>query len=117
MIAATATTASRLDSPPAIRSADQGGQLGRGGRGGAGRGPADDHGDLAAHLALGPARQVAQASAVLSGVYKKGSGYRYHYQFSKLRLNSEYADKVSFIELLDCPTYGKTSHTFKTIIK
>jgi hypothetical protein len=45
----------------------------------------------------------------LSGAYKKGSGYRYHHQFSKLGLTSEYADKVSFIELLDCPTCGNTS--------
>lgn len=45
----------------------------------------------------------------LSPDYNMGSGYRYHYQFFKLGLTSEYADKVSFIELLDCPTCGKTS--------
>jgi hypothetical protein len=44
----------------------------------------------------------------LSGAYKKGS-YRYHYQFSKLGLTSEYADKVSFVELLNCPTCGNAS--------
>lgn len=47
----------------------------------------------------------------LSPAYEKGSGYKYHYQFSKLELTSEYADKVSFIELLDCPTSGNTSYT------
>jgi hypothetical protein len=44
----------------------------------------------------------------LSPTYCKGSGYRYHYQFSKIGLTPEYADKVSFVELLSCPTYGKT---------
>jgi len=45
----------------------------------------------------------------LSPAYGKGSGYRYHQQFSKIGLTSEDADKVSFIELLNCPTCGKTS--------
>jgi hypothetical protein len=45
----------------------------------------------------------------LSPAYKKGSGYKYHYEFSKLGLTPEYADKVSFTELLDCPTCGNTS--------
>ena len=45
----------------------------------------------------------------LSPSYGKGSGYRYHYQFSKIGLTPVYADKVSFVELLNCPTYGKTN--------
>ena len=45
----------------------------------------------------------------LSPLYGKGGGYRYHLQFSKLGLTAEYADKISFIELLSCPTVGKTS--------
>jgi len=44
----------------------------------------------------------------LSPSYKKGSGYRYHYQFAKIGLTPDYADKVSFVELLSCPTCGKT---------
>jgi hypothetical protein len=46
----------------------------------------------------------------LSPSYEKGSGYRYHLQFSKIGLTPAYADKISFVELLGCPTCGKTSH-------
>ncbi len=45
----------------------------------------------------------------LSPVYGKGSGYRYHYQFSKLGFTTDDAAKISFVELLSCPTVGKTS--------
>ncbi len=46
----------------------------------------------------------------LSPAYKKGDGYRYHRQFAKMELTSEYADKISFVELLECPTCGKTKY-------
>jgi hypothetical protein len=41
--------------------------------------------------------------------YGKGGGYRYHSQFSKIGLPPAYAEKVSFVELLSCPTCGKTA--------
>ena len=44
----------------------------------------------------------------LSNAYKNESGYKYHYRFSKLGLTQEFADRVSFVELLHCPTYGNT---------
>jgi hypothetical protein len=44
----------------------------------------------------------------LSPLYNKESGYRYHHEFSKIGLNAEYAEKVSFVEVLNCPTCGKT---------
>jgi hypothetical protein len=44
----------------------------------------------------------------LSPIYGKGSGYRYHYQFSKIGLTPDFADKISFVEVLSCPTIGKT---------
>jgi hypothetical protein len=43
----------------------------------------------------------------LSPAYK-GDGDKYHENFRKLELGPEYADKVSFIELLPWPTYGNT---------
>ena len=46
----------------------------------------------------------------LSRSYEKGSGYRYHLQFSKMGLTSEYADKISLVELLSCPTCGTTNY-------
>jgi hypothetical protein len=46
----------------------------------------------------------------LSPSYDKGSGYRYHLQFSKIGLTRDYADKISFVELLGCPTCGNTNH-------
>lgn len=44
----------------------------------------------------------------LSPAYQKRSGYKYHNEFSKLGLTAEYAEKISFVELLNCPTCGKT---------
>lgn len=44
----------------------------------------------------------------LSNAYIDESGYTYHYRFSKLGLTPEFADRVSFVELLHCPTYGNT---------
>jgi hypothetical protein len=38
----------------------------------------------------------------------KGDGVTYHKRFAKLNLDSSYADKLSFVELLDVPTFGKT---------
>jgi len=38
----------------------------------------------------------------------KGDGVTYHKRFAKLNLDSSYADKISFVELLDIPTFGKT---------
>jgi len=46
----------------------------------------------------------------LSPYYEKGSGYKYHLQFAKMGLTPDYADKISFVELLGCPTRGKASY-------
>lgn len=46
----------------------------------------------------------------LSPVYKKGSGYRYHLRFSQIGLTLAHADSVSFVELLECPTCGKSNN-------
>lgn len=45
----------------------------------------------------------------LSPLYEKGPGYKYHHSFSKMGLSFEYADKISFVELLDFPTCGNTT--------
>lgn len=39
----------------------------------------------------------------------KGDGYKYHQSFSKIGLDSSYASKVSFLELLSIPTVGGAS--------
>lgn len=39
---------------------------------------------------------------------RRKGGVRYHLNFSKLNFGSEYADKVSFVELLNVPTIGNT---------
>lgn len=41
--------------------------------------------------------------------YKKGDGYRFHLNFSKLNISSESAKDVSFVELLNVPTYGMST--------
>lgn len=41
--------------------------------------------------------------------YSKGGGYTYHSNFVKTNITSKYADKVSFIELIGIPTYGRSS--------
>ena len=47
----------------------------------------------------------------------KGDGLTYHKRFAKLGLDSSYADKISFVELLDVPTFGKTDfHTFYQLL-
>lgn len=38
-------------------------------------------------------------------------GVRYHKQFRKMNLSSEYADQISFVELLRVPTTGNTQKT------
>lgn len=48
----------------------------------------------------------------LSPLYKRGIGYKYHLSFSKMGLTCEYADKISFVELLPYPTCGNTSKQF-----
>lgn len=40
--------------------------------------------------------------------YPDGDGVTYHKRFSKLNLAPDYADEISFIELIDVPTVGKT---------
>jgi|WetSurSiteA1Bulk_404760.scaffolds.fasta_scaffold73996_1 hypothetical protein len=55
-------------------------------------------------------KETKQHHPFLSPLYKKGSGHQYHHNFSKIGLTSEYADKVSFVELLECPTCGKTKY-------
>lgn len=58
---------------------------------------------------LGYWKTKNQHHPFLSPSYEKGSGYRYHQQFSKMGLSPKYADKISFVELLSCPTCGKTT--------
>lgn len=41
--------------------------------------------------------------------YKKGDGYRFHANFVKTQITSQYADNISFIELLPIPTFGRSS--------
>lgn len=41
--------------------------------------------------------------------YNKGGGYKYHSNFAKTNISSKYADKVSFVELIGIPTYGRSS--------
>ncbi len=49
----------------------------------------------------------------LSKRYNKGDGYTYHSRFLKMGITSEYADEISFIELLNVPTYGMSSKSTK----
>jgi hypothetical protein len=44
----------------------------------------------------------------LSSAYARRAGRTYHRNFSKLRLTVDYADKISFVELLKFPTHGNT---------
>ena len=46
----------------------------------------------------------------------KGSGKRYHERFAKIGFQTQHAKDVSFVELLDVPTYG-TSHIEITDLK
>jgi len=41
--------------------------------------------------------------------YKKGGGYRFHANFVKTHITSQYADNISFIELLSIPTHGRST--------
>jgi hypothetical protein len=41
--------------------------------------------------------------------YGRGDGWRFHRNFAKLGLDSSYANCISFIELLDVPTYGMST--------
>jgi len=41
--------------------------------------------------------------------YPNGDGSVYHRNFAKLNLTSAFSEKVSFVELLDVPTVGKTN--------
>lgn len=41
--------------------------------------------------------------------YRRGDGWRFHRNFAKLGLDTSYADDISFIELLDVPTYGMST--------
>lgn len=45
----------------------------------------------------------------LSPNYGKRDGYTYHARFLKTGITSEYADDISFVELLSIPTYGMSS--------
>jgi len=46
----------------------------------------------------------------------KGDGKRYHKIFSKLKVESKYADKISFVELIGFPTTGMAKTNKKTFI-
>jgi len=48
----------------------------------------------------------------LSPDYEKGPGYKYHHSFSKIGLNCQYAEKISFVELLPFPTCGTNANQF-----
>lgn len=41
--------------------------------------------------------------------YRKKNGYKYHQGFSKLGINKEDADSISFIELINIPTFGTST--------
>jgi hypothetical protein len=41
--------------------------------------------------------------------YGRGDGWTYHKQFSRIGFRSKHAHLVSFMELVDVPTYGKSS--------
>lgn len=43
----------------------------------------------------------------------KGDGKKYHQAVSRIKLNSEIADKISFIELIGFPTTGMSSNNHK----
>lgn len=43
--------------------------------------------------------------------YKKGDGWKYHHTFSKIGFGAEHADQVSFVELLNVPTCGRSQLT------
>jgi hypothetical protein len=43
--------------------------------------------------------------------YPKGDGVTFHQRFAKLKLNDNRAKDISFVELLDVPTVGKTNYT------
>lgn len=45
----------------------------------------------------------------LSPTYNRQDGFIYHSRFRKSGITSEYADEISFIELLNIPTYGMSS--------
>lgn len=49
--------------------------------------------------------------------YNKGGGYRYHSNFTKTNISSQYADKVSFVELIGIPTYGRSSKSLSLFDK
>ena len=42
-------------------------------------------------------------------------GVPYHRNFSKLELSADYADQISFVELLDIPTIGTTTRWYDPI--
>lgn len=44
----------------------------------------------------------------------KGDGKRYHRIFSKLKVESNFSDKISFIELIGFPTTGMAKNNNKT---
>lgn len=51
--------------------------------------------------------------------YKKKGGYKYHKGFNKLGIIKGYADVVSFVELINIPTYGtstKEKHEYLSLI-
>lgn len=41
--------------------------------------------------------------------YRKKGGYKYHQRFSKLGISKEYADDISFVELVKVPTFGTST--------
>jgi len=41
--------------------------------------------------------------------YRKGDGWKYHATFSKIGFTSQNAHEVSFVELIDKPTYGRSA--------
>ena len=43
--------------------------------------------------------------------FPKGDGVTYHKRFAKLKLNANRAKDISFVELLNIPTTGKTNYT------
>lgn len=49
----------------------------------------------------------------LSPNYNKGDGFTYHARFLKTGISSEYAGNISFVELLNMPTYGMSSKSPK----
>lgn len=49
----------------------------------------------------------------LSPSYNKQGGYTYHNNFRKTGITSDYADQVSFVEILAVPTYGRSSYANK----